>query len=530
MAHADILKPLAQLAVVLIGLSAFLIFRYTCMSNDNNTVVASYCTEDNNARAIVSAIFTVVVYFIGVSLIDAMNAFRIFMLERGINEGVFIAFGQNADYRARSLRTKWATVVIALILIQYGPGSVQFISNLTTHSVTLFAKNNSTVLVTNITYGTSYPVIDRDIYIANLLLPLLRNYASSARSNVVPDVLLYGIEELDIGKDALGISETVETNVTRNNLYLGAIIDTGDSYSNNYIMKKETHATVTTQCVSYPNNDTSLPNNVSYSKTLNDTSIRNAYISKYSITNKMHVLSNSESHITNNNGTVIGGFSFCNSTVRFFSGDIIYNIDTQAIERVISSDKDTVLDQRTMGKYIENITMSPESAIILEPNTTQAFLISIGYVTGIQGNGLFDLSQQNIMHARICASVELAFSLLWKVDTSSDIIQFGFSHGYIPAHNAIIQAYMHGWVAWILACTLASIMLFIFTAYITSLVKSPIDIKETNELTLVDNLSISAIENRRSNNKQPPDSFERELRVRDGNYAMRENRRVIYYA
>lgn len=514
MARAEMLKPLVQLAIVLFCLSTFIWFRYECMSNEHNSVVASYCMDDNKVRAVVSAIFTVVVYFIGVSLLDAVNAFRMYMLVHGINEGVFTALGSDKGYRTKSIRSKWAIVFIVIMLLKYSPGSVQFLSNLATQSVALFVENESTVFVAKSrNYTTDSTIIDRDVYIANLLVPLLRNYASSARSKVVPRVLLYGTSGLDV--DLKGLSRTVETNVSRNNIYSGANITKGDENSNNYILTNDIYATIATQCASYSSNETVLPKNASYSVTIDGSSVRNGYTSRrYNVEGALYLVSLSELHAINKNGTTVGLTSVCNSTIDFLVGDIVYNIDTQAIEHVVSSSNETTLNRLTMGRYIRNITTSPEYAIFSEPNVTNAFKYSIGITTGTQGNGLFDLPYQNAVHARVCASLELSLSALWSstLNTRGDIIQAGIENvQVVPAHSLTIQAYMHEWVAWIFASILAFIMLLISITSVILFAKSPI--KRTNEHIFADRLSDDAIVERRADKMHSDD---RTLRVRAG--------------
>lgn len=514
MEKTEMFKPLVQLVIVLFCLCGFVWFRYECMSNEHNSVVTSYCMEDNKVRAVVSAIFTVVVYFIGVSLLDAVNAFRMYMLVHGINGGVFTALGSDNGYRVGSIRSKWALIFIFIMLLKYSPGSVQFLSNLAIQSVTLFVENDSTAIVAKRqNYTTDSTIIDRDVYIANLLVPLLRNYAPSSRSKTVPNVLLYGTSKSDV--DLTGISRTVETNVLRNNIYGGANITKSDENSNNYILTNDIYATIATQCGSYQSNETVLPKNASYLVTKDNTTVRNGYTSsRYNVDNTLYLVSQSEYQVINKNGTTVGLTSVCNSTIDFFAGDIVYDIDTQAIEHVVSSSNETTLDRRTMGLYIQNITTSPEYAIFSEPNVTNAFKYSLGTTTGTLGNGLFDLQYQNAVHARVCASVEFSLSALWSttLNTRKDIFQVGIeSVQVVPAHSLIIQAYMHEWATWIFASVLACIMLFVSTASVIFYVKSPI--KHTDEHIFADKLSDDAIVERRAYRMQSDDKT---LRVRAG--------------
>ena len=462
-----------------LGMSAALIaVQQGCMHNRVNSFTTGYCLSENNMRAVVSALVTVMVWLVGLALSDAICSYRTAQLSHGISEGLYVALGsKDLKYCWKCLRTRWFLVVIAVLSLSYGPSWLQTVLSAVVTAVPVYVKTQSTATVFDHTsyYNATAPLSPQNFNNAVQVLSQLGGYNSGSNS-------------------VLNKDKTVTSSVLRSG-FIG-VTNIVDGDGSNAIYHKEVVMTATSSC-SNPSNTSAplsrLATPTSKTVYLYQSGVLEAYLYDltFDVASQDHLRFYSqltEAQCQSCYGSVsrlqvFAVQSSCTTDVFLSTQDIIYTLGNRSVTEVVSSNEATTVDTALFGQLVLNASISVEAAA-----STQEYAGAILNVFGSFPQGLFNVSLHNVAHSKICASLAISLDFLWSnygteyVDgqliNGNNFTQFDRA---VLVYNMVIQAYMSttASVLFAVGITVCVILLSGFAAFFSG--RALINVKSVKE-------------------------------------------------
>lgn len=507
-------EPICVALLVLLCNVVLIMLQRLCMSSRTNDFVDSYCLRDKNMRAVVSACLTVIIFALARLVSRTIRSFRTWRLVHGINEGVFIAVGSGVTYRLRSIAKggTWALVVILIIFIEYVPEFSQTFANVATTTESVYVKSNSTAEFYSdaIDYGGGLETARKVASVVPpgpgsfLVLPTSQGYGSASVSTLNQN--------------------QVQTFVTREILVTNIKAYNESNYS---IKHTDVIAKVVTSCSSDRRENTTFTDTEDrFSKLENNgTTLASNANSTYKIEEDSAVFKTEKTFVycigTGVNNCNIST-TFCQSRLELSRSEFIYTVGTKKTTFIRIVDKNTTIKISDFAELVNGLITAPEYMALLsagqlfgQPNSdfsdvlngllcgTKCILTNLYVVesallsTSVFNTGLFNSSGENELHARVCASASVlllqlfSLSLGTKGNTTDLDPNYALSSErttYPSLYVPITQAYMS--TQFVVAITMFFIVATLILVYldIYCFHMSPINIKETNELALIDNI------------------------------------------
>ena len=461
--------------------------KYKCMNSKNGDFIDSYCLSDNKMRTVISAILTVILFFIGLALGDTVDAIRTFALTRGINESAYIAMVSGTSYRVKSMLTKWGPLILAIMAFQYLPGSTQTLSNLSIKTVSVYVKNNSTA-----------SVFERES---------MYNVSSSSLNLNIPPTLGAGIRIMNIMRTySSGLSSSINNQAVTTKVIKSASSPSSnmtDGDGTNSITYNDTVGTVVTKCSEIQ----VLQGTIDFSEYIFPNT---AYISSPPditlLYNVEHTVISSEVlYITSNFTELLQSFGItvaCASTITFDVEEIVYTLNTGEIHQRAQISRSTTVDTSTFGFITETAAGAPEHlATFAYDNSSDVSRLNMEDISnGVLdfyatfNKGFFSTPTKNILHTKLVAAVADNLGMLFTKqfeDNQPETVAKAII--IVPVYNIVLQAYFPTYLAWIFAGTLGGISLFICMIGTTMSIISPINIKQANDMSLIDNIDNNTV-------------------------------------
>lgn len=529
------------------------------MNATTNDFVDFYCLSDNKMRAAVSLVLVVMVFTMKESLIRAVKSFRTYKMNTGINEGVFIAMASGFSYRIRAMKDKkWTFVILAVFLLEVTP---PFWNTLSTYAITtedVFVKSpGSTTMILNgnINYGNGVENL------RNVLKQILVSGAS-----LLPSVAVYSNPQFSTLFD-----NKVKTSVVRD----GYVTEIASSRSKNDFSFTSTDivGTIITSCntnkkttVSFPDdgklyvkkitNNQGLAVNVNSSYTTSGSKLtvqtEKSFISCRGIGNCNVTFTACETdiilakqifiYVTNSKRVIPIKQVDDNTTINILDFAEFTNVLINASEQVaypLSTENNyadnsantllkpvqDLIDQIPLRKLM-NITETINSNTIFNNYILDAAVNSGRSI----GQGLFRNNLENELHARVCSAVSLTLfnlletstvNVLGTGDSISAFEKLFDNVETVDLYTVVTQAYMPTYFVWlIVAFFLVFVALFVIIDLV-SFSMSEVNIKDNNELSLIDNIGNSMASERARHylsndaNKQESIAFDNMMYVRE---------------
>jgi hypothetical protein len=110
------------------------------------------------------------------------------------------------------------------------------------------------------------------------------------------------------------------------------------------------------------------------------------------------------------------------------------------------------------------------------------------------GTGMFNNSFENELHARVCSAASISLRNLFAfsaISGDNDLNSLYSGLQKIDLYTPIPQAYMPVYFVWIIVAFFLTFVVVLITIDFFSFMMSPVNIKETNELALIDNIGRS---------------------------------------
>ena len=470
--HSSFLVCMTLVGVMGVGLT---VFQQVCLNNRDYTFLAGgTCMSDSRSRALLAAAFTVMTAIISRSIGKAAVAFRTAKLSTGIPEGGYIALGASAQgtrYIARAIKCGrgWAMPVLLVMLAAHSQSLVQTLANLGIQSSQVYVKNRGTAFIANTTL--SYTAIQESIqffygdrlddgvdYTAVVTLASLQQYRLTESST-------------------LSNTGAVVTNVISDG-YLVGYNQTMDDVSNAF-RHRDVIATITTYCesTSYQGPAGKLITATSNAAAFNVSySADSALFVVYNIAYAFGNTSDSESQQEllevsikqtfgqlacdavgecapfNLSTLVSGTVSHCYSNLTLAMADITYTLAKgfPQVSRLKSFEPDVwEVNVYDFSNLLGCFVIAPEFA---------AYYLSALYVSGFSQLvdefpvGLFNVNQENYLHAKLCAAASVSLSASLSTATMSStaypssvgnpLLQNSTTSIMLPLYNLVIQPYV----------------------------------------------------------------------------------------
>ena len=563
---------------------ALILLRNRCLNARTDEFVEFYCLSDNRTRALVSFVLAILIFNVAASLVRAVKSFRTYRMISGINEGVFVAILSGFRYRIRAVikQPMWAAAILAVMLFELVPPFWQTITNYAITTELVFVKvpgSTAAVYTGNLDYGKG---LDNLIQFPRLLgaeaiLPSIATF-----SNPQISVLVNGGVQTSIVRDAVALnitsSHSIEDFSFRYTDVVATVLtsscatrrhenvsfpDDGGSYVTKAINGRGVSVKVHSS-FAIENSMSSVLNTEKVSVTCFEKSSCDMTVA----TCKTHVSLAKELVIYTSSNRKVKSVQTVDANVDINLNDFV-NItsalvgaperiavdilsETQLVSAVgsapgtVPGSKPTTsaaapISLETFLESIGNLTdTSPNNELLQDIGLSQgmkpsAIEIGVNYVVdGIffpsrgLGTGLFSTALENELHARVCSAVATAltssfsFSLFsWKKLPSYQEADNALPpEEIIDLFTVIPQAYMPVYYVWTIAAFFIMSAVFLAILDIASFSKSVINVKEGNELGLIDNIGTgmnaarSLYQASNDTDKQEMESFGKQIYMR----------------
>ena len=524
-------------AAAALGLSAgFIVLQQLCMNHGSNSFVDSTCFSDSHTRALVSVYLTISGYLLVKIFFAAVNAYRVAQLQRGIEEGAYVAMAPTAPYRyqARAMTTRWWPAIAVVLALQHAPGLIQPLANLGLTTTSIYVRNNSTALIDG---GVgSYNV---SAFSADIALAMKEGYPAGAFQDLVADGLgllgafsvLTQLRGFAGGQGSARAADgSVSTAVVRANLIISTTIDNVDA--SNAFKEAGLVATVTAKCAetlliaplselqtstSQSFNVTSLVNVDTPAASGNETSIIVADVN-YNV--------DSPSTVDFNMSYFVGG---CFDCLPLEPDQALNGTLDRCVARATFAVQDYAFNVASgtvtpLGKAVANDTadIDPDAAGVFTAayasasfNTTSIstdpnFLYSqLALPTTLPG-GLFGTSNSNLLYSTLCTALSQSLGTLWitNVGLAGESMDDTSIHDaytavasaaeVLPLYNQQLVTHVPTWTAAVLVGALLGCMIVIGVWGMVWSHLSVINIKDATETALIDNVDDTFIAKKRT--------------------------------
>ncbi len=525
---------------------ALILLQNRCLNARTDDFVESYCVSDNRMRAVVSFVLAILIFNLAASLIRAVKSFRTYRMMSGINEGVFIAMLSGFNYRLMAIKKRmWTAAILAVMLFEVVPPFWQTISNYAITTELVFVKvEGSKVEVYNefIDYGKGL-----DIYVnlprllgAEGVIPSLASLSNPEISQVIEErvqtsVIRDGIVRNitssqardDLSFKFTDIVATISTSCNSQRRENVSFFDDGE-----YVKKMlNGQGSAVRLNSSYTTRDNmssiNTENSILCYGDLSSCDITVATCKSYVSLAKEDVIYTGSNRKVKSIQTVDANVDINLHDFTNVTNALVGAPERIALDITSSTQVGTVNSTSSIPGLVPSAAGDPPNSqvsealndalgLITDKIPNRKLLQDIGFLsdtkpieTGINyivdgvllanravGTGLFRSAAENELHTRVCSAAAIAltysqaltiFSL--KAFPSSKVINA--PRQYFDLFTIIPQAYMPVYYVWIVAAFFVLSVVFFAILDFASFFKSKINVRENNELALVDNIGVN---------------------------------------
>ena len=519
-----------------LGLSAgFLVLQQLCMNHNSHSFVDSTCLSDSHTRTLVSVYLTASAYFLISVISAAVNAYRVAQLQRGIEEGVYIAMTPTApySYQARAMSTRWWPAIAVMLALQYAPGWIQPLANLGLTTTSVYVRNNSTA---QIAAGVgSYNLTAESTVVKRALaahVPLARVEAA-AEDTVGLSGALFVLTELRGFAGGQGstraVNGSVTTSIVRSNLVISTAIKIVDA--SNVFRQTGLVATLMADCtdallvapLSELQTNTSRSFNITAS--VNEDVIigtgKPTSVVVSDVTSAADSPTSVDFNLTYFEGGCVnciglppsqalnGTLSTCRARASFAVQEYAFNIASGTVTQLgIAVANDTAqLDPSLAGLFTAAYAAASFDANLISSNPI--VLESLLQLPVSLPGGLFKSSNSNLLHSTLCTALSQTLGTLGILGATQagDDLTTAVSHIFqkvvnattdIPLYSLQLVTYVPTWTAAVLVGAVLGCMLVVGIWGMVWTHLCAINIKEATETTLIGNIDDSFIAKKRT--------------------------------
>lgn len=512
------LRILGSAACITAACVTIIILKYACMDNRAYAFVDGTCLGDSQMRAVVAALLTVALFFTALLVGDAVEALRSAMLTRpnGINEGIYIAMMPNSGMalRLRGCCTRHALLILVIAAFQYGPGASQTLSSLAIQTVPVYAKTSAVATLPPEPYhyndtadGRLSATLDLPPLFSTAvrLVTTMGRYADGSSSIVYPN-----------GTVTTSVIKILTPPVVPKSGHVDGPTD--------IISFNETVGNVTTTCVDA---ELLLENATDYTEY---TKHAETYLLTLDVSGRATVIAdnftfsniNSAISISSQFTEFVFGSGFkvsCKSNLRFDVSKITYSLRTRNVQVLESFGPDITIDLANFSRLMQQSVGAPEyiSNFLNKVDGQGDNMTALGrFLTGDvpQGfssyyatfaKGFFGSGYPNILHTKVVSAVADGLGQLFSlqpelqrfVADAPSVTAESIANGtvtteqiqalflVVPVYEQRLQAYFPARYAWLLVGIVLAATWAVTICGLLSLVASPINVKTSNDISLV---------------------------------------------
>jgi hypothetical protein len=195
----------------------------------------------------------------------------------------------------------------------------------------------------------------------------------------------------------------------------------------------------------------------------------------------------------------------CSSNIVLKEAYFIFNVASQNVTVINNQSRDTTVSPTLFSGLVANYSKSLEGLQDIQGDLGEAYNTAlVGDITSTFPTGLFNSSDANFLHSRLCGSVASSLLYLWNSYNISVVNGFqingnDFNRYDVPKslYTPVIRVYMSEISAWAVVCAFAvpTVVLSLLGVIYTYLAK--INIKGSHENALLDNITSDDLNNRR---------------------------------
>ena len=518
--------------------AGFMVLQQLCMNHASMTFVNSTCLSDSHTRTLVSVYLTASAFFLTTVVSAAVNAYRVAQLQRGIEEGVYIAMTPSAPYKyqVRAMNTRWWLAIAAVLALSNAPGWIQPLANLGLTTNSVYVRNNSTA---QLAVGVgSYNAAALEAYIDMLVAE--QQSVQDMQDTIAADVIgqlgafsvLTNLREFAGGQGSMRAANgSVTTPVVRSNL-VGSTLINGVDASNAF---KQTGlvATLTADCadvlqiapllqllpnssniiviVNNVNETTSAGSGKTTSVIISDVSfaVESPTIVDFVVTYFLGYCINCTP--LRRSTAVNGTLTTCRARASFAVQDFVFNVASGTVTQLgmtTANINDTgQLDPNVAGLLTAAIAVGSLNGNLSSSST--AFQVSLLQLPISFPNGLFESSNSNYIYSTLCTALSQSLGSLWVFGATqpgdnpamgaANVIQtVTDATETVPLYGLQLVTYIPIWTAAVLVGALLGCMLVVGLWGMVWCHLCSINIKEATDTTLIDNVDDAFITKKRT--------------------------------
>ena len=522
--------------------TALIVLQNRCMNAQTHDFVDSYCLSDNRMRAVVSSMLAVLILILAASLSRAVKSFRTYKMMSGINGGVFIALSSGFTYRLRAIRMKkWTAAILAVLLFELVPPFWQTITQYAITTENVFAKvQGSKVLV----YSKDIRYDEGLNTLINLprrlgteaLLPTIASFTTpqvsetvkeGVQTSVVREALVtnvtYSHEKDDLSFKCTDVVATVLTSCD-----IGRSVNTSFNDDGSYVTKMLYGQGVAVSV----NSSYAIEGNVSVITTEKKLVVCGkpnictmsfaTCKSKLSLAKKDIIFTTSNRKVTSlrtvdeNANINLDRFTDITSALVAAPERIAYTITSTLGgmfgSNASASNETAIASAGINGVFGDILGRIPGAlsgnipkrrllgiAAAFDMETSDDYVLNGVFISsrGL-GLGLFRDQFENELHARVCAAAAISLFNMWAVSVNGGSLdwqtypsdeQFNQQLQNRDLFTVTPQAYMPVYYVWMMAAFFGLSVFVLAIIDVASFSKSKVNVRENNELALVDNVS-----------------------------------------
>jgi hypothetical protein len=418
----------------------------------------------------------------------------------------------NPYYRLRALNTRWWAVVALVVLGSHVPASLQTVANLFIKTSSVYVMSESTALTYdsysyyNVTAESiaasaalqgGIPTLGIATHLGGVGIPNATDLASAF------EVLVQGVAFSNTDSSTRTVDGQVVTTVVRSNYIVGSTFKTVDI--SNSIRRPETVAHISSTCSTHNVTFVDLQGvltSTSVHFNLSDASTGAGQFLVVVLDGNGTVLPDSTlSYRTSalfgecigcigSTGVVVGYSVNCTSTVDFQEEDIIYRLSTGGVTAVGLVNGSTTVQPVVAARFISGFLDAVNNAAIAVGNPQASRALVQGLVDTEFPQGYFTEGQFNYQHSIVCSAVSQTLGRLWTIAQGPNSTA---SLSSVPLYSVSLQTYVSSrnmalFASMVIAATLVICALGSWYTH-----QSPINIKDSTENALIENLTSSAV-------------------------------------
>ena len=526
---------IASMAGAFVLSAGFIILQQLCMNHATNAFVDSTCLTDSHTRVLVSVYLTASAYLLIKVVFAAVNAYRVAQLQRGIEEGVYIAMTPTAPYKfqARAMATRWWPAIAVVLALQHAPGLLQPLANLGLTTVSVYVRNNSTASIdpgvgsyNASTFTTAFAAdVAGDIPVAEIqesleaglgylaafsVLTQLRGFAGGqgskrsadgsittpiVRSNLVISTAIEDLDASNAFRDT-GLVATL-TGKCADTLVVAPLIELQSSSSRSFNI---TEAVKLKTQIGTGNVTTVVSTDVSFSAgALHSVEFNMTYF----VGACVDCMALPSSQILN------GTMSACHARVDFGVQDFAFSVASGTVTPLGTAVANDIaqLDPNLAGLFAAAYAGASFDATLI--STNPLYLQSLLQLPMDLPGGFFGSSNSNLLYSTLCTAVSQSLGTLWLLsvadpqnnpdaDTYDVYEDVAGATGEVALYSLQLVTHVKTRTAAVLVGALLGSMLVVGVWGMVWSHLSAINIKDATETSLVDNIDDSFVAKKRT--------------------------------